>query len=71
MGVAAFLCQFFFHSGDGGMKDEGRKWGVFAKQNFKNLANLAKKVNFCKKNQAQDTKGFLTKLARLARFLKF
>ena len=39
---------------------------LHAKQNFKNLANLAKKVNSCK-----ITKGFLTKLARLARFLKF
>ncbi|MBR1666431.1 MAG: hypothetical protein IJ699_09485, partial [Bacteroidaceae bacterium] len=38
----------------------------FAKQNFKNLANLANKVNLCKKNY-----GLLTKLARLARFLKF
>ena len=39
---------------------------LHAKQNFKNLANLANKVNLCKKNY-----GFLTKLARLARFLKF
>ena len=39
---------------------------LHAKQNFKNLANLAKNVNFCK-----IIKGFLTKLARLARFLKF
>ena len=39
---------------------------LHAKQNFKNLANLAKNVNSCK-----ITKGFLTKLARLARFLKF
>ena len=39
---------------------------LHAKQNFKNLANLAKNVNSCK-----IIKGFLTKLARLARFLKF
>ena len=39
---------------------------LHAKQNFKNLANLAKNVNSCK-----IMKGFLTKLARLARFLKF
>ena len=39
---------------------------LHAEQNFKNLANLAKNVNSCK-----ITKGFLTKLARLARFLKF
>ena len=39
---------------------------LHAKQNFKNLANLAKNVNSFK-----IMKGFLTKLARLARFLKF
>ena len=47
------------------------KIGLHAKQNFKNLANLANYVKFCLKIRQRTIKGFLTKLARLARFLKF
>ena len=40
---------------------------LHAKQNFKNLANLAKKVNFCKKMSQKNLERFFNKISKVSK----